>query len=79
MNKIGWVLVSLAFATGLAAQPPSSNWGLMVSEGRNIITLNPAAALVPAVAIAVIVVGINLLTDAATQYLSPELSSRGTR
>lgn len=59
---------------GFAAQPPSSNWGLMIAEGRDIIAANPCAALVPAAAIGVLVVGINLLTDAATQHLSRELA-----
>ncbi len=61
---------------GLAAQPPSSNWGLMIADGQNLIGSNPAAALVPAVALGAIVVGINLLSDSGAQYFSYELEAR---
>jgi peptide/nickel transport system permease protein len=53
---------------GLGVQPPDPNWGLMISEARGIITLNPLAALAPTLAIAVLVISINLLADALTQY-----------
>ncbi len=48
---------------GLASQPPSSNWGVMAADGLNLISSNPVGALAPAVAIGLLVVGINLLTD----------------
>lgn len=57
---------------GFGAQPPSSNWGLMVSESREIITLNPIAAVAPALGIAVLVVGINLVADALAAVLNRE-------
>lgn len=53
---------SLGFL-GLGVQPPSPDWGLMISEGRKFIVDAPWVALSPAVAIASLVVGVNLLTD----------------
>jgi len=62
---------------GFAARPPSSSWGLMIAEGRDLIATNPCVALVPAIAIGVLVVGNNLLADAASQHLSRELALGG--
>jgi peptide/nickel transport system permease protein len=52
---------------GLAAQPPSSNWGLMVSESRTTIVTSPVATLAPALALGLLSVSISLLADAVTQ------------
>ena len=48
---------------GLGSQPPSPDWGLQVSEGRNFILSAPWVVIFPSLAIASLVVGINLLTD----------------
>ena len=69
------VFVSSLNFLGLAEYPPSSNWGLMVGLGRNLIFSNPAAALVPAAAIAILVVGINLIADSAAGTFSSELNT----
>ncbi len=52
---------------GLGVQPPSSDWGLMVSENFRHIGIVPVAALAPGLAIASLVVGINLLADGIRQ------------
>ena len=52
---------------GLGVQPPSSDWGLMVSENFRHIGIVPVAALAPGVAMASLVVGINLLADGIRQ------------
>jgi len=52
---------------GLGAQPPSSNWGLMVSENRSTFVTDPLATLAPALAIGLLSIGISLIADAATQ------------
>ena len=57
---------SLGFL-GLGVQPPSSDWGLMVSENFRHISLVPLAALAPGLAMASLVVGINLLADGIRQ------------
>lgn len=53
---------SLGFL-GLGVQPPSPDWGLMVSDSRKFLALAPWMALAPAGAISLLVVGMNLLTD----------------
>lgn len=47
---------------GLGVQPPESSWGLMIKENYNfIITSNPALALIPGLAIMLLVLAFNLL------------------
>ncbi len=48
---------------GLGVQPPTPDWGLMVSENRTLLTTAPWTVLFPALAIAFVVVAISLLAD----------------
>ena len=61
---------------GLGAQPPSSDWGLMISEARSFIDRAPWIALAPGFAMCLLVIGINLLGDGAREGLDPRLKSR---
>ena len=49
---------------GAGLQPPQSDWGLMIQENRLSLTIQPWGVLLPILAIAVLTVGVNLLTDA---------------
>lgn len=60
------LVASLGFL-GLGVQPPSSDWGLMISESRIFITGAPWVALAPAAAVASLVIGVNLLADGIKQ------------
>lgn len=57
-----FLVASLGFL-GFGARPPSPDWGLMVSENRGLYQLTPWALEYPAIAIAVLVVGVNLMSD----------------
>lgn len=58
-----FLVASLGFL-GVAARPPSPDWGLMVNENRGgFYALAPWALEYPAIAIAVLVVGVNLMSD----------------
>ncbi len=57
---------SLGFL-GLGVQPPSPDWGLMISESRMYIVDAPWVVLAPSGAVASLVVGVNLLTDGIRQ------------
>ena len=48
---------------GLGAQPPAADWGLMINENRIALTVQPWAVALPVIAIAILTVGTNLITD----------------
>jgi ABC-type dipeptide/oligopeptide/nickel transport system permease subunit len=64
--NIGYLILeaaSLSFL-GLGAQPPSPEWGAMLAENRNYLTLAPNTVIAPGVAIFLIVLGLSLFGDA---------------
>jgi peptide/nickel transport system permease protein len=61
---------------GLGAQPPSSDWGLMIAEARSFLDRAPWIALAPGLAMCLLVIGINLLGDGARERLDPRLKAR---
>ncbi len=63
---------SLAFL-GLGNKPPSPSWGSMVSSSYGFLEIAPWAALFPGTAIALAVLGFNLLGDGLRDALDPRL------
>ena len=61
---------------GMGAQPPSSDWGLMVSEARPFVDSAPWIALAPGLAMCLTVIGINLLGDGLREALDPRMRSQ---
>jgi peptide/nickel transport system permease protein len=58
---------------GLGAPPTVPSWGVLISEGRGYIREAPWLTIVPGVAIAVTVLGLNLLGDGLRDVLDPRL------
>ncbi len=48
---------------GLGMQPPNPDWGLMINENRIALTVSPWSVALPVIAIALLTVGTNLVTD----------------
>jgi len=48
---------------GLGLQPPGADWGLMINENRIALTVAPWSVALPVIAIAILTVGTNLVTD----------------
>ena len=48
---------------GLGMQPPNPDWGLMINENRIALTVSPWSVVLPVLAIALLTVGTNLVTD----------------
>jgi len=57
---------------GLGTQPPHPSWGLMLKEAQNFLTLSPSYALFPGGAIALTVLGLNLVGDGLRDLLDPK-------
>jgi peptide/nickel transport system permease protein len=58
---------------GLGAQPPSSDWGLMISEGRANVTVVPWVSIAPGVAMFITVIGFNLFGGGLRDVLDPRM------
>ena len=78
------VLVSLGFAyavlyeaslgfLGLGAQPPASEWGVMLSAAREYLFQSPWYSVFPGVAIFLLVFSLNLIGDGLRDLLDPRL------
>ena len=62
------LIAGLSFL-GLAQDPPAPNWGLMLNENRIGMLQNPWSVAVPVLLIALLTVGVNLLTDAYGRWI----------
>ena len=56
-------LIAAVSFLGFGLQPPAADWGLMINENRNGITVQPWAVALPVSAIALLTIGTNLVTD----------------
>jgi ABC-type dipeptide/oligopeptide/nickel transport system permease subunit len=66
---------SLSFL-GLGAQPPSPEWGAMLSNGRNYVLIAPHLVLFPGLSLLLLVLGLNLFQDGLRLALDPKLTDR---
>jgi peptide/nickel transport system permease protein len=58
---------------GLGAQPPTPTWGNIIAEGRQYIREAPWITVIPGLALAFTVLGLNLLGDGLRDVLDPRL------
>jgi peptide/nickel transport system permease protein len=59
---------------GLGTQPPQPSWGRMLSEAQTLMFQQPLLAVWPGLAIALAVLGLNLLGDGLRDLLDPRLA-----
>ncbi len=59
---------------GLGTQPPHASWGRMLNEAQTFMGMSPYLAIFPGCAIALSVLGFNLLGDGLRDMLDPKLS-----
>ena len=57
---------------GLGVQPPMPSWGLMVSEGKDMMLFEPWQITIPGVALFLLVLAINLMGDGVRDITAPE-------
>ncbi len=71
------VLASSLSAVGIGVQPPTPDWGRMVSEGAKVlISGSPVVALAPGIAILIVGVAFNWLGDGLRDVLDPRWVAR---
>ncbi len=61
---------------GLGTQPPQPSWGRMLSEAQTLMFQAPLLAVFPGIAIALSVLGLNLLGDGLRDLLDPRLARK---
>ena len=76
--RMGTVILTAAGLgfLGLGAQPPAPEWGAMVSDGRNYLVDQWWMSTLPGLAIALTVLGFNLLGDGVRDLMDPRLRRR---
>jgi len=57
---------------GLGVPPPLPSWGLMIAEGKDYMFFSPWVIMIPGIALAVLVLGINLVGDGLRNLLGAE-------
>lgn len=78
-TTLGWMILETAGLSflGLGAQPPQSDLGSMLGEGRLLLLINPHLALLPGVVVFLLVMAINLVGDGLRDVLDPRLAGGG--
>ena len=66
---------SLSFL-GLGVTPPHPEWGAMLSQGREVIRYYPLAAIIPGVAITLVVMSFSIVGDGLRDALDPRLKNK---
>ena len=59
---------------GLGTQPPQPSWGRMLNDAQTLLFQSPMLAVYPGAAIAIAVLGLNLLGDGLRDLLDPRLA-----
>jgi peptide/nickel transport system permease protein len=56
-------LVAAVSFLGFGLQPPAADWGLMINENRVGLTIQPWPVVLPVIAVGLLTIGTNLITD----------------
>jgi peptide/nickel transport system permease protein len=76
--NIGWMITETAGLSflGLGAQPPQADWGSMLGDGRQFITVAYHVTTIPGVAIMALVLALNTTGDTLRDLLDPRIRGR---
>jgi peptide/nickel transport system permease protein len=76
--NVGWMITETAGLSflGLGAQPPTADWGSMLADGRQFITVAYHVATIPGIVILILVLALNILGDSLRDALDPRLRNR---
>jgi len=72
MLRVGYAIFAIGTLgfLGLGLPPPDPDWGSMVNDARKYIYANPIAIVWPALAIATLVIGVNLFADGLREEIT---------
>ena len=75
---VGFMIMAAAGMSflGLGAQPPTAEWGVMLSDGRQFLRVAPWVSLLPGGMIFLVVLTLNLLGDRLRDLLDPRILGR---
>ncbi len=70
--RLGYTIITIGMLgfLGLGLPPPDPDWGSMVNDARKYIYSNPLAILWPSLAIATLVIGVNLFADGLREEIT---------
>ena len=70
----GWVILNISALSfiGLGVQAPTAEWGLMLSEAKNVMMQHPMQMVFPGIAILIVVAAFNMLGDCLRDNLDPK-------
>ena len=76
--RFGYSIILIASVNylGLGLAPPAADWGLMMSENQQFIAVNVWAVLAPAIMLALLTIGVNLVADAYVRTLGRSTTVR---
>jgi len=61
---------------GVGVQPPTADWGIMASNGREVLISAPWVSLIPGTTIVIVAVALNFMGDGLRDALDPRLRTR---
>ena len=64
---------------GLGVQPPTAEWGMMLSDAKAVMTTHPGQMLAPGAVIFLVVAAFNFLGDSIQEAMNPRLDKGGRR
>lgn len=73
-----WSWMLLAFSSlsflGFGVTPPTPDWGLMIAQSRDVLSIAPWATFAPVFALSTLIIGINLTSDALAKAVGLDRS-----
>jgi peptide/nickel transport system permease protein len=69
--RASWIVLAVSGLSflGFGVNPPTPDWGLMIAENRSMLALAPWGVAFPLIAMATLVVALNLVADGLAQLL----------
>jgi len=70
--RLTWAIAAIAAISflGFGVQPPDTDWGLMINQNRNGLTIQPWAVVVPILCIAAFTIGTNSIGEGMSRAIA---------